>query len=233
MPRGGKREGAGRKPASPANQSSHTDSNTPADAGVPAPSTLPPASRARDIPDDIASRFPRYRLARVDSLVPYEKNARTHTPAQIDLLAKLITEYGWTNPVLVDGKRGVVAGHGRVLAAKKLGMDVVPTIELSHLSDAQKRAYVIADNASAINGAGWDNDLLSLELGELKDAGFDLTLSGFDLGEIDKIIGDLGGPESGAEALDDDALDGKVCCPSCGHEFKTVSKAFRLIASRK
>ncbi len=130
------------------------------------------------------SPFPPYKLARVESLVAYDRNPRTHSPAQIDNLARLITEYGWTNPVLVDGKRGVVAGHGRVLAAKKLGMDVVPTIELRHLTAAQKRAYVIADNASALQ-AGWDEELLASELGELEDLGFDLTLTG--LGEAELV----------------------------------------------
>jgi DNA modification methylase len=131
----------------------------------------------------------KYRMQRVDALVAYENNPRTHSPAQIDLIAKMITEYGFTNPVLVDGKRGIIAGHGRVLAAQKLGMDAVPTLELSHLNAAQRRAYVIADNASALK-AGWDNDLLSLELGELRLDGFDLSLTGFDGPELLNLLGD-------------------------------------------
>ena len=167
------------------------------------------ADGAADDPDfPGASAFPRYRLARVDDLVPYEKNPRTHSPAQIDLIARLVTEFGFTNPVLVDGKRGVIAGHGRVLAAKSLGMAVVPTIELSHLSAAQKRAYVIADNQSALK-AGWDDDLLRLELGALRDNGFDLALTGFDALDLDGLFGaGIGGntdpddvPEVQAEAV--------------------------------
>lgn len=134
--------------------------------------------------------LPPYRLARVDSLVPYARNARTHSAAQIDKLVALISEYGWTNPVLVDGERGIIAGHGRVLAARKLGMVEVPTIELSHLSEAQRRAYVIADNRSALD-AGWDDELLRLELGELRDEGFDLGLTGFHDIELDKLLGDF------------------------------------------
>lgn len=179
----------------------------------------------------ITPKFPGYRLARVDQLVGYENNARVHSPAQIKMLAKLITEYGFTNPVLTDGKRGIIAGHGRVMAAQSLGMDQVPTIELKHLSEAQRRAYVIADNQSAINGASWDMDLLSAELSELRDDGFDLELSGFDGLELDKLLGSADDPDD-AESPDEGGLDGKVCCPSCGHEFKTVSKAFRLIASK-
>jgi hypothetical protein len=143
--------------------------------------------------------LPPYRLARVDQLVPYARNARTHSPEQIAKLAKLITEFGWTNPVLVDGKRGIIAGHGRVLAAQSLGLDVVPTIELAHLSAAQRRAYVIADNRSALD-AGWDDDLLRLELGGLRDDGFDLGLTGFDALEIDTLFG--------AEDEDDDGGGG-------------------------
>jgi len=140
----------------------------------------------------LATKFPAYKLARVDQLAVYERNPRTHSAAQIETLAKLITEYGWTNPVLVDGKRGVIAGHGRLLAAKKLGLDVVPTIELSHLTAAQKRAYVIADNQSALQ-AGWDDTLLSEELGELSDMGFDLSLTGFSERELSGFMGSTGG----------------------------------------
>jgi DNA modification methylase len=134
----------------------------------------------------------KYRMQRVDSLIAYERNPRTHSPAQVDLIAKLITEFGFTNPVLVDGKRGIIAGHGRVLAARKLGMAEVPTLELSHLNAAQRRAYVIADNKSA-ERAGWDDELLSLELGELRDVGFDLGLTGFDGSELDALFGGTDG----------------------------------------
>ena len=95
----------------------------------------------------------------VESLIPYARNARTHTDAQVAQIAASIKEFGWTNPVLVDGDNGVIAGHGRLLAARKLGMADVPVIELSGMSEAQKRAYVLADNKLALN-AGWDETML-------------------------------------------------------------------------
>lgn len=114
----------------------------------------------------------------VSRLVPYARNARTHSDAQVAQIAASIREFGFANPVLVDGERGIIAGHGRLLAARKLGMAEVPTIELAHLTPAQRKAYVLADNKLALN-AGWDTDLLRLELGSLKDEGFSLELTGF------------------------------------------------------
>ena len=163
----------------------------------------------------LKSQFPPYRVERTDSLAPYARNARTHSPAQIELIAKLITEYGWTNPILVDGKRGVIAGHGRLLAARKLGMDVVPVIELSHLSPAQRQAYVMADNASALK-AGWDDELLRFELGELRDAGFDLSFTGFDAGELGALFDEPELPEAAPAPRGDDQA---ILCPECGHSF--------------
>jgi DNA modification methylase len=127
--------------------------------------------------------FPPYKPARVAELVPYTRNARTHSDAQVAQIAASIREFGFTNPVLVDGERGIIAGHGRLLAARKLGMTEVPTIELSHLTPAQKRAYILADNRLALS-AGWDEDMLRIELGDLNAEGFDLNLTGFDPGEI-------------------------------------------------
>ena len=115
----------------------------------------------------------------INSLIPYARNARTHSDAQVAQIAASIREFGWTNPVLLDGENGIIAGHGRVLAARKLGIEEVPCIELSHLTEAQKRAYILADNKLAEN-AGWDPDLLKLELGELRELGMDLSLTGFD-----------------------------------------------------
>jgi len=134
-----------------------------------------------------AAFFPRYNLAQVADLIPYANNARTHSDAQVAQIAASIREFGFTNPILVDGANGVIAGHGRLLAARKLGMLEVPVIELAHLTAAQKRAYVLADNKLAMN-AGWDVDLLRLELGALRDAGFDLDLVGFDAGELDALF---------------------------------------------
>ena len=123
----------------------------------------------------------------IERLIPYARNARTHTDEQVAQIAASIREFGWTNPVLIDGERGIIAGHGRVLAARKLGMTEVPTIQLSHMNEAQRRAYVIADNQLALN-SGWDNNLLKLELGDLSEAGFDLDLLGFDEKFLDGLL---------------------------------------------
>ena len=116
-------------------------------------------------------------------LIGYEKNSRTHSDAQIAQLVASLREFGFTNPILIDGKNGIIAGHGRLKAALELGYDSVPTIELSELTDEQRRAYIIADNKLALN-ASWDNDLLAFELQDLQDAGFDLGLTGFSDSEI-------------------------------------------------
>ncbi len=125
---------------------------------------------------------------KVDDLIPYARNARTHDYEQVAQIAASIREFGWTNPVLIDGDNGIIAGHGRLLAAYKLNMKEVPVIVLTHLSETQRRAYVLADNKLALN-AGWDDELLEVELTELKDLGFDLELVGFDEKEINKIFG--------------------------------------------
>lgn len=130
-----------------------------------------------------------YHFEKVAALIPYIRNARTHSDEQVAQIAASIREFGFTNPVLVDGERGIIAGHGRVLAARKLGMDDVPVIELAHLTPAQRKAYVLADNKLALN-AGWDNDLLKVELGELKAEGFDLALTGFSGDELDSLLAD-------------------------------------------
>ena len=119
----------------------------------------------------------------LDDLIPYVGNSRTHSDEQVAQIASSIKEFGWTNPVLLDGDNGVIAGHGRILAARKLGQIEIPTIELSHLSNAQKKAYVIADNKLALN-AGWNEAVLLAEFEGLKDAGFDLSLTGFSEDEI-------------------------------------------------
>jgi DNA modification methylase len=120
-------------------------------------------------------------------LIPYARNPRTHSDAQVAQIAASIKEFGWTNPVLLDGANGIIAGHGRVLAARKLGLDRVPVIELAHMSEAQKRAYVLADNQLALN-AGWDEELLRLELADLSELGFDLGLIGFADGELERLL---------------------------------------------
>lgn len=129
-------------------------------------------------------KLPDYKRVSLSSLIPYARNSRTHSPEQVAQIASSMKEFGFTNPVLIDEKGGIIAGHGRVLAAQKLGIEEVPAIELSHLTETQKRAYVIADNKLALN-AGWDDEMLRLEFDELKEAGFDLELTGFTLEEID------------------------------------------------
>lgn len=137
----------------------------------------------------------------VDKLIPYVRNSRTHSDAQIAQIAASIKEFGWTNPILVDAENGIIAGHGRLMAARKLGYKEVPVIELKDMTDTQKRAYVIADNQLALN-AGWDFSLLSLEVADLKENDFDLDLLGFDPKELEKLLE----PEEVEGLTDEDAV---------------------------
>ena len=121
--------------------------------------------------------------AELDTLIPYARNSRTHSNEQVAQIAASIREFGFTNPILVDAEGGIIAGHGRVLAARKLGMATVPTICLGDLTETQRRAYVIADNKLALN-SGWDEEMLRVEFSQLQDEGFDLSLIGFDEGEL-------------------------------------------------
>ena len=123
----------------------------------------------------------------VSELIPYVNNSRTHSDEQVAQIAASIKEFGWTNPILVDGENGIIAGHGRLLAARKLGHKEVPTIELKDLTETQKKAYIIADNRLALN-AGWDNEMLTIELNDLLADGFALELLGFDPNEIDSLL---------------------------------------------
>jgi ParB-like chromosome segregation protein Spo0J len=125
----------------------------------------------------------------LDRLVPYEKNARTHSPEQVAQIAASITEFGFTNPILVDGADGILAGHGRLAAAKDMSLALVPVIVLDHLSAAQRKAYILADNQLALN-AGWDENLLQQELISLQLADFDLSLLGFDENELEGFLND-------------------------------------------
>jgi DNA modification methylase len=119
----------------------------------------------------------------IELLIPYANNARTHSDAQVAQIAASIREFGFTNPVLTSDDNTIIAGHGRVMAARKLGLTQVPVIRLSHLSETQRKAYILADNKLALN-AGWDDNLLSIELADLKDLGFDTDLTGFSADEI-------------------------------------------------
>jgi DNA modification methylase len=144
--------------------------------------------------------FPIYKTVPVADLIPYARNSRTHSPQQVDKIAASIREFGFLNPIIVDGQNGIVAGHGRVMAAQKLGLASLPVIEAAHLTEAQKRAYVIADNRLALD-AGWDNDMLKIELQDLDAEGFDLSLTGFNPDEIGNFLA-----EPTAGLTDEDAV---------------------------
>jgi len=138
----------------------------------------------------------------IEALIPYINNSRKHSDEQVAQIAASIKEFGWTNPILVDGSNGLIAGHGRLLAARKLGMDKVPTIELSHLSEIQKKALIIADNKLALN-SDWDNELLMLELKELDNTDFDLSVLGFDQDELNALLNPI---EPTTGLTDEDAV---------------------------
>ncbi len=137
----------------------------------------------------------------VSTLIPYAKNSRTHDDAQVAQIAASIKEFGFRNPILVDGV-SVIAGHGRLLAAQKLKLDKVPTLDCSDMTSSQKKAYIIADNKIALN-AGWDNAMLTIELQDLEDEGFDLTLTGFDDKELDALLNVIEGTDG---LTDEDAI---------------------------
>lgn len=137
-------------------------------------------------------------LKSVEELIPYSNNSRTHSEAQISQIANSIIEFGFTNPILIDGHSGIIAGHGRLMAAKKLNISQVPVVILDHLSDAQKRAYIIADNKLAEN-AGWDEEILASELADLKDENFNLDLIGFEDQELEKLFNNLNESEDDEE----------------------------------
>jgi ParB family chromosome partitioning protein len=126
---------------------------------------------------------PQIEVIEIGGLIPYARNSRTHSDEQVAQIAASIKEFGFTNPVLIDSDGGIIAGHGRVKAAWKLKLPEVPCIRLGHLTEIQKRAYVIADNKLALN-AGWDDEMLRIEFADLEDMGVDLTLTGFSAEEI-------------------------------------------------
>jgi len=130
----------------------------------------------------------------VETLIPYINNSRKHSDSQVAQIAASIKEFGWTNPVLVDGSNGLIAGHGRLLAARKLGMKEIPVIELAHLTENQKKALIIADNKLALN-SDWDTELLTLELQDLLGEEFDLDLLGFDKDELDALLNVIEGTQ--------------------------------------
>jgi ParB-like chromosome segregation protein Spo0J len=151
-------------------------------------------------------------------LVPYARNSRTHSEEQVGQIAASITEFGFTNPVLVDEQNTIIAGHGRIMAAQKLGLGEVPTITLSGLTESQRKAYIIADNRLALN-AGWDDEMLRLEIADLKEADFGIDLLGFSEPELGNLF--LEPNFSAGSEEDQGKLDEKkpTICPNCKHEF--------------
>lgn len=126
----------------------------------------------------------------IDKIIPYARNARTHSDAQVAEIAASIREFGFNNPVLIDRDGGIIAGHGRVLGARQLGMDSVPCVRLGHLTDTQRRAYIIADNRLA-EKSGWDLEMLALEIDQLQGEGFDIDLTGFDDESLAVLFADM------------------------------------------
>ncbi|MBT5122887.1 MAG: ParB N-terminal domain-containing protein [Euryarchaeota archaeon] len=155
-------------------------------------------------------------------LIPYINNSRTHSDQQVQQVASSIKEFGFTNPILIDEGNGIIAGHGRLMAAQLLGLDEVPTIKLEGLTEAQRKAYVIADNQLALN-AGWDLDTLKLEVDRLGELDFDISLLGFDEDLLAELINTMEpnfDPASEEEQGQLDELDPKwIDCPHCGKEF--------------
>lgn len=141
----------------------------------------------------------------VARLQPYQGNARTHSKKQIRQIADSIRKFGFTNPVLISDGGEIIAGHGRVEAAKLIGMDSVPTLRLSHLDAAQRKAYVIADNKLALN-AGWDRELLAIELQGLIDLKFDVEITGFSSAEVDILFDEIRESSPDAEQAGDDEI---------------------------
>jgi ParB family transcriptional regulator, chromosome partitioning protein len=155
-----------------------------------------------------------------ESLIPYATNSRTHSVEQVAQIVGSIKEFGFTNPVLIDDSGGIVAGHGRVLAAVNLALQQVPCIVLAGLTEVQRRAYVLADNKIPLN-AGWDAELLAVELDDLRDLGFEMGTLGFTREELNELIGT---PNTGSAAPEGfrefgDDINTEHRCPKCGYEW--------------
>lgn len=168
-------------------------------------------------------KLPPYKQVLVSDLTPYAKNSRTHTDAQIAQVAASIKEFGFTNPVLIRANGDIIAGHCRVLAAQSLGMTQVPCIELGHLTATQARAYVIADNKLALE-AGWDHDVLKIEIEELSAEGFDLCLTGFSEKELDSILGNVETKDEGSEIGDELTYRVVVECDNEQHQGRLLER---------
>ena len=159
----------------------------------------------------------RYELMDVDKLIPYVNNARTHSAEQVNKLAGSIKEFGFINPVIIDGDNGILAGHGRVMAAKQLGLKKVPCVAADYLTEAQRKAYILADNKMALD-AGWDNELLKVEIESLQEMGFDLEFTGFDEKELAELF--ASDTEAKEDNFDVDAELEKPCFSKTGDVWK-------------
>lgn len=149
-------------------------------------------------------QMPSYSMVEVDKLIPYARNSRTHSDDQVSQIAASIREFGFINPVIIDGDNGLIAGHGRVMAAKNLNMQAVPCVEASHLTETQKRAYIIADNKLALNSS-WDSDVLMSEIEDIAKLDFDESLFGFDEKEMSRLFDETRGVNIQGEIGDDSA----------------------------
>jgi hypothetical protein len=160
----------------------------------------------------------------VESLIPYARNAKRHSDAQVAQIAASIKEFGFNAPVLVDSDSGIIAGHGRVLAARKLGLEKVPCIRLTHLTDTQRRAYILADNRLAELGGGWDEEMLGIELADLREADFDLDFTGFE----------APGADQGPVALDEvDEIKEECCLQIVCKDWDERTEAESILGGRK
>lgn len=206
----------------PSRSKSETETSSLCEASADQCTTINPswphlAPRGSPKPSHLASGELQVEWIAISALRTAPHNARTHSPRQIKQIMRSIQEFGFTNPVLIDETNQILAGHGRVRAAERGGWKQVPTIQIKHLSEAQKRAYIIADNKLAAN-AGWDDEILQIELQGLIDLEFDLDLTGFEGGEIDIILGDSKG------AADEDAIP----TPQPGREISKLADIWRL-----
>lgn len=157
---------------------------------------------------------PKARLFAINDLIPYEKNPRTHPEHQVDQLMNSIAEFGFVSPIVIDSKMRVIAGHGRLMAANRLGLEQVPCVVVEHLTEAQRRAYIIADNRLALS-SDWDMDILKEEVRDLDGDGFDLDVMGFTIQEIEDLTVDL----KKVPTVRKEQRSNKIDCPSCGHRF--------------
>jgi ParB-like chromosome segregation protein Spo0J len=162
----------------------------------------------------------------IEALVPYIRNAKKHDGNQVAAIAASIREFGFNAPVLIDSENGIIAGHGRVLAARKLELTTVPCIRLTHLNDAQKRAYVIADNRLGEVGGGWDWELLKVEADALDIDGLDLNLTGFSVSDIEQMLNQGDGDRESLEGFQETRENTKTehRCPKCGHAWTEKSE---------